>query len=229
MATTNIFISRKLKKNSPFRQALEGSAVSIIDQSLVAFQPIPFDDFPTTDWLFFYSKNGVKYFLEQLDKNQHHQLPKIGTIGRGTAEYLKENYDLVADFVGTGNPVETAAAFHAVLEQETVLFIQAKHSKQSIQQLLPATAFTQNLVVYDNTPSLDFDIPTVDILVFTSPLNVLTYFGKYNLQSYQKVVAIGTSTRHALVQIGITDIITAATPHEQSLATACLKIITSSK
>lgn len=229
MLIKNLFISRKLKENSPFRQALKGSAVSIIDESLVIFQPISFNDFPATDWLFFYSKNGVKYFLEQLEEQQLTQLPKIATIGRGTAEFLQQAYNLKVDFIGLGNPLETATAFNKIIANQSILFLQAKHSKQSIQKLLPTTIPTQSLVVYDNIPNQKFNIPLVDILVFTSPLNALTYFGRYTLQPSQKVVAIGTSTQDTLHQIGVTDLILADTPHEQSLATACLKIINSPK
>jgi uroporphyrinogen-III synthase len=230
MTKTTIFISRKLQNNSPFRQVLEGSAVSIIDQSLIEFQAIPFQEVPSTDWIFFYSKNGVKYFFEQL--NQFRQIPterpKLGTIGKATADFMEKKYGLLADFVGCGNPHQTATNFHVISTHQSILFVQARQSKQSIQKLLHSSQITIPFIVYDNIPKVDFKLPFSDILVFTSPLNAQTYFQQYPYQIEQKIIAIGSSTAKALNELGLVNCTIATTPHEQSLGQACLKIINSS-
>lgn len=217
-----LFISRTLAKDSIFRQKVEEIQAidTITDCSLVEFSPISFQHNLSADWLFFYSKNGIQFCLSQLDDLS--SLPKIAVIGPASADFLANNWNLQADFVGTGHPEATAEAFLKVAEGKQVLFAQAKNSKQSVQKILGTAVQAVDLVVYDNVIKTDFTIPFSEMLVFTSPLNVKAYFSKYTFEPRQKVVSIGRTTAKALDEFEITNYIIAAKPNELALAKACI-------
>lgn len=223
MNRPTIFISRDLKKDSIFK-ALLTNKTQVIGVSLLEFSPVEFEALPVTDWLFFYSKKGIDYCLSQLDDWSN--LPPIGVIGQASADFLLEKYALEVQFIGTGHPVTTAEQFLPLVKEKKVTFVQAQHSKQSVQKLIAQTIQINNLIVYDNHIKQHFELPTADILVFTSPLNVRAYFSKYSYQIHQKIISIGNVTTDALEQQGIQQIITAEKPSEQALAYACLRILT---
>ena len=221
-----IFISRYLRSTSPFKMELADFDMEIIGQSLIQFTPTPFETIPVVDWIFFYSKNGVKFFLETFTAHMflrilaEENLPiKWATMGKGTAEAL-EKHQIQPDFVGTGHPKATALAFGTTANQQKVLFPRAKNSKQSIQNLLAAQLNVLDLVVYENAIKPSFSIPYCDILVFTSPLNVHAYFQKYPIQTKQKIIAIGKTTETTLKKLGLLNVIIAPQPSEKGLAEA---------
>lgn len=217
-----IFISRELTADSPFYSILPSEGVKIIGQSLVAFEAVSFDTLPETDWCFFSSRNAVKFFFEGLKAANLH-LPKgikWGVLGEGTAKALKEQGH-VADFAGNGEPQRVGEAFAVVAAGQGVLFPRAAQSRESIQKILAGTVTIHDLVVYTNTPRTDFELPSADILVFTSPLNAQAYFAQYAYQNGQKVLAIGQSTEQALRKLGLSEILLAPTPTEEVLAEIC--------
>jgi uroporphyrinogen-III synthase len=216
-----VFITRDLKEADFFKTALEEVGFSVFGQSLIAFSKIDFGIIPDCDWLFFYSKNGVKYFFENID-NQWVINKKIGTIGASTSDFLMQNFGLKADFVGTGEPLQTAKNFLQIAANQTVIFPRAKQSKQSIQQELGNAIIAKDLVVYENQPLSDFDAIEADILVFTSPMNVEAYFNKMVLKPNQKIVSIGNTTAKALESLDIEGFFIAETPSEKGLVKAVL-------
>lgn len=217
-----IFISRELKSNSPFLALLADKA-RVIGNSLIDFKAVPITHIPQADWLFFYSKKGIRYFFEQLPQN--FSLPHLAVIGAASADYLYDNYQLQADFIGTGHPEATAQQFLALAQQKKVVFVQAKQSKQSVQQLIKTQVATAALVVYDNVPKTNIDLPFSDILVFTSPMNAQAYFTQYPLKNNQQVVSIGHSTAKALKTLSINNIHIAEQPNETALAQTCLTLL----
>jgi len=217
-----VFISRDLEEDSVFKQHITPKA-NVIGCSLLQFKAIPFGALPICDWLFFYSKKGIYYCLSQLDDLE--QLPPIGVIGQGSADFLLSTYNIQAQFIGTGHPEETALAFSELARGKKVVFAQAQHSKQSVQQLLDQSVTFYDVITYQNEVKVDFQLPPIDILVFTSPLNVKAYFDKYSYHNTQKIISIGRVTAKALNAIGLTTLTIAAAPNELELATACLQFI----
>jgi uroporphyrinogen-III synthase len=63
------------------------------------------------------------------------------------------------------------------------------------------------------------------VLVFTSPLNAVTYLSKFSLQEGQRVVAIGDSTAKALRDAGALKVKVAEAPNEKSLAEVVLSFL----
>ena len=212
-----VFISRELSTESIFLEQMQMIGFQVIGKSLVEFQAVPFQELPTTDWIFFYSKQSVHFFFEGLQQAGLKIAAKLATMGEGTAKALQEQL-YVADFVGTGNPPHTAAAFSLLAKGQRVLFPQATQSLLSIQKLLEGKIDALDLIVYNNQPLTNFELPGCDWLVFTSPMNAAAYFAKYDLQPGQQILAIGATTARFLKQLGIEDVKTAEEPSELALA-----------
>lgn len=218
-----VFVSRPLSDDSIFLMKMQQAKIDVSAQSLIKFSALPFEVPTQTDWLFFYSKKGVKYFFEKVSLSS--ERPKIACIGQGTANYLQEKTGLNSDFVGNGAPKESAQAFLEVAKQQRVTFVRAMNSKKSVQQFLEHKIISIDCIVYQNHPIDEQYLFSGEILVFTSPLNVKTYFNLNRLGPTQKVVAIGQSTAAALTECGIIQIHIAPEPTELALAETVLKLI----
>lgn len=133
-------------------------------------------------------------------------IPQVrwATIGPKTALMLKEHIPVI-DFMGNGNPEDTALAFKEIALGQSVVFVQAEQSRRSVESLLPDNIQCKQLIAYRNkamdTPP---DLTQFDSLVFTSPLNAQTYFSKYKKKEKQHIIAIGNTTAQALRALGLT-------------------------
>src|SRR5690606_16568073 len=115
-----IFISRDLPEDNILKNKLGDLGYKVYDHSLLRFGQIRFSHTPLVDWIFFSSKNAIKYFFAQnpviLRKT------RFAVFGSGSARYLRE-FEKVADFIGEGNDAVTIARqFAQQLNNETVLF-----------------------------------------------------------------------------------------------------------
>ncbi len=217
-----IFISRRQTPDSVFYKTLTEAGFSVYGASLIDITPVPFSYVPAVDWIFFYSKNGVRCFFEQVQSGQVSK-NKFAVIGPGTADFLEE-YFAHPDFVGDGHAETTARAFLPLARGKKILFPRAENSRRSVQQWLEEEAELIDLIVYDNVPKKEFDLPDFDLLVFTSPLNAEAYFSVKKTDRRQTVLAIGSTTASALFQLGIKNVITADNPSEQALAQTILNL-----
>lgn len=216
----SVFISRKLSADGAFNTILKAEGFDVAGESLVDFQAVPFDSIPKTDWIFFYSKKGVEFFMEGLTKFEtQNQLfyVNFGAIGEETAKTL-EKYGFTPHFIGSGNPDTTASQFINLVQERTVLFPCALNSKHSIEKRIQDRIKCLNLIVYINLPKTDCRMLSQHFLVFTSPLNVEAYFNKHAIQPHQKVVAIGETTAAALRRMGLNEIAISERPTERCLA-----------
>lgn len=226
-----VFISRELSPESIFKMQLEAAGLEVIGESLLQFDPVPFSDVPETDWVFFYSKNAVRFYFEGLQNpefwkgKQLRQGPprqekplKYAAYGSGTAGYLQRHHQAKVQFIGSAKPKGTAEALMVMAAGERILFPCAKHSRHSLYKYIRYKTDAIKLVVYDNQVRANFSLPSCDVLVFTSPLNAQAFFDKYPYQSEQKVVAIGHTTGRALKKMGIRKIAIAKKASEQALA-----------
>lgn len=215
----SIFISRTFSENSFFQQEILGSRLfKVHAESLIEFTFVPFQHIPYCDWIFFYSPRAVQFYAHGLNEMER-KLPafiRIAAMGPGTASAVFQQKWTI-DFIGNGNPKHTAEAFQESAFETTVLFPRAKHSKKSIQSQLDDTIETVDLVVYDNQIKATFDIPTSDLLIFTSPMNVEAYFSRYAYRKGQEIVAIGPTTRSKLVGLGFSNILMPSEPTEAGL------------
>lgn len=216
----SVFISRKLSADSVFNTILKAEGFDVAGESLVDFRPVPFSVVPKTDWIFFYSKKGVEFFMESFNKiatqNELFYV-KFGTIGEETAKSLSK-YGFTPHFIGSGNPETTASQFINLVQEATVLFPCALNSKHSIEKKIQNRIKCLNLIVYINLPKTDCRMLSQHFLVFTSPLNVEAYFNKHGIQPHQKIVAIGETTAAALRRMGLNEIAISERPTERCLA-----------
>lgn len=193
-----IFISRQLHAKSPFKLILEAKGFEVIGRSLLKFKAVDFGKIPKSDWLFFYSKNGVKFFFEN-KKNKSFKVGKkrIAAMGQGTALAL-EKYGISADFTGHGDPQKTAKAFLKVAAKDKVLFIRAAVSRNSVATLLSKKIQVLELIAYSNQAVAKPKAVEADALVFTSPMNAECYFRHFKKEKNQKIIAMGQTTAEVL-------------------------------
>jgi uroporphyrinogen-III synthase len=208
-----VFISRDLTDESPLRGL--GSNIEIVSKSLLTFTPVSFGSTPASDWIFFYSQQGVIHFFR--DAKVDLEPKKLAAFGPKTSEALKSK-GLTVAFTGDGQATNTARAFALVANGDQVLFARAKHSRQSLQALLENKVRVIDLVVYDNEPVQSLEIPFCEALIFTSPLNASTYYSFNNPAPGQKVFAIGATTKGALEALGIADVDIPDEPSEHALS-----------
>lgn len=226
-----VFISRDLNPESIFKTQLEALGLEVYGESLLQFDPVPFTAVPETDWVFFYSKNAVRFYFEGLQNpdfwkgKQLRQGPprrekpvKYAAYGTGTAGYLQKHHQVQVQFIGSAKPKRTAEALVVRAAGERILFPCAKNSRHSLYKYIRYKTDAIKLVVYDNHIREDFELPTCEVLVFTSPLNAEAYFAKYDYQDDQKAIAIGHTTARALKKLGLKNVGVAKKASEQALA-----------
>jgi len=189
-----IYISSDIAPGSPLLQLKKDFLFEA--ESLISFKAIPFVWQGEGSCLFFYSKNGVKYFFEQAPKIDPEI--KLAAMGRGTAKLIEaQGYQCA--FTGNGNVKKIAEDFYTFAKDDTTIFVKAKQSLSSIQKLLKNKIKEGSLVVYNNLPKETISEKDHDLLIFTSPLNVQSYCEKFAIKAHQKLIAIGSRTAKALV------------------------------
>jgi hydroxymethylbilane synthase len=210
-----IFISRDLSEDSILKSKLSVLGYRVVDQSLLRFSQIRFSYSPVSDWIFFTSKNAIKYFFAQ-----NAMIPRktrFAVMGKGSARYLR-TFDKTADFIGEGNSATVIAKqFAQLINSETVLFPMAIDSIQTVQRQLGYNNVAKNLYVYKTEVKKEFSVPKTEILLFTSPSNVEAYYSKYVISADQKVIAIGTTTQQKLHSYGVKNVELPESFEEESL------------
>ncbi len=225
MTKKTLYISRDLEQNQNFVSSLNAQSIEVVGLSLIDFTAISFDFLPDSDWIFFYSQNAVKYFFQNkfFQKNKKiSENVKIAALGKKTADAIK-SYGFDTDFVGSGSVENIAKLFLKAAKNNVVLFPQATNSRESIEKILEGQIVSKKLCVYHNTSKINFEIPYCDFLVFTSPLNVVTFCSKYSFLPHQMIFAIGESTQKELQKVTHRDILVSETSDLDSLLFLILK------
>lgn len=215
---TSVLITRDLTEDSFFKNALEHNGYTVHGISFIETKKVAMDSVPVSDWVFFASSNAVKFFFEQ--NPQLKPKTKFGVIGKATEQTLKA-YTKNAAFAGSVNDTKVVGKkFAKAVGDETVLFPQAKGGVRTVQQQFTDSTKLTDLVVYETVKKENTVLPAAEIVVFTSPSNVLSFFEKWNVSANQKVIAIGKSTSAKLAEYGVTDCILPVTFDEIGLAEA---------
>jgi len=209
---TKVFISRSLEDESPFRSALHGYNVQIRDELLIQFSPIAYNQ-PQSDWIFFYSRTGVKFFIENGGDLTE---KKIGTFGPQTALFFEHYTDIKPDFIGSGEKYDVTERLSQILKKSSCLFVIGKNSLRSVQSIRNSSSDLE-VIVYDNKPKEEFNIDPPDIAVFTSPMAARTYFKKYPKRNHSNL-AIGQTTLTELLKLNRINSVKSEKASEYSLA-----------
>ena len=214
---TSVYISRNLNTSNRFQKILEAEGFSVEGWSMVTFGKIDSVKlFPQTDWIFFYSKNAVKYFFEYEDNLSNKEI-LYACMGKGTEAFLA-SYDKSASFTGTGNTENIVKDFKKLSKGKKVLFPRALHSLKSIQRGIEDSCTVYDLPIYTNVPVENPEPSVADYLVFTSPMNVDIYLQNHKIKKNQKLIAIGKSTARGLMHQSKRKVFISPRPEEKSLA-----------
>ncbi len=120
--------------------------------------------------------------------------------------------------------IDVGKEFSVEVKNQTILFPKSRQSLRTIQRELLDENDIIDLNVYETMFADNIIQRDEEVLVFTSPSNVEAYFTKYRIKEYQKVIAIGSSTRNKLNSFNIFDISTASGPNEIGLAEAVFSL-----
>lgn len=180
------------------RDDLIARGFAVIEQPMIRTEAIAFDPMlPACNWIFFSSRNAVRFFYAAQPVITDHQL---AAIGKGTALEL-EKYGQCS-FAGESNDTQAVAKqFVSIAGDSLVLFPQSSESLRTIQSLLKPSQII-DLLCYKTIPS-PVKIAPSDILIFTSPSNVVAFFEMNTIAESQKIIAYGSSTAHALQKQGV--------------------------
>lgn len=221
----SVFISRTLTGHSPLKRRLSAAGFQVHGESLIRFSGLPFDKLPESDWIFFYSSNGLRFLLEELDRKKM-KLPvsvKLAAMGKGTAASMVA-MGLKPDFVGHGRPDATARAFLRVAEGQNILFARALRSAKSVQNLLSPYINIVDLPVYKNDIRLNVDIPYTDYVILTSSMNVDAFFQSRRPDARQTYLAIGRPTALRYGRWISQEVYVPDQPSEEALAELILEL-----
>ena len=197
-----VFISRGARKHDLFSEVLTGNGFQVTAQALIEMKSIAFKTPASIDWVFFASKNAVRFFFE--GKPNLTNGVKLGAVGISTANEIRK-FGKRAEFIGQGTDTKRIGKqFAALVGNRSVAFPQAKGSMRSIQSQLTRQDSAIDLTVYE-TIKKECGVRSSEfgVLVFTSPSNVESFLEKNTISSEQKVVAMGDATAHALKKAGV--------------------------
>ena len=203
----NVFITRQLPETSYLRYALEKHGIEVEGRSLIKTYPSinKLDPYilRNIDWVFFSSKNAIDYFFRLEPK-----LPKkamFGVLGRGSEDALRY-LGKQAHFNGEEEGIDTkdiAKEFAKVANGSNVLFPSAKGSLRTIQKALSNDTKIVELTVYETVAEEDVSQSYAEVVIFTSPSNVESYFVNNLLEPDQQVICIGKSTGKKFDEMGV--------------------------
>ena len=203
--TKTLFVSRHLENDSPILMYCEQHNIHVIHESLLSFSAVSFDELPDGDWLFFYSRSGVKFFLDQITDLQTIAKYKIACYGPSTAKAWESGASIPVTFTGDGKPDNVPIQFkEAIQDQETVVFIRAMHSKMAVQRAIDGQIKCLDVIAYKNSRRDDITISDkVDYAMLTSPMNADAFIEA--LPTYSgPIITLGTTTsRHLMKQYHI--------------------------
>ncbi len=215
---TSVIITRDLSDDSFFKNVLQGNGYKVHGISFIETKKVAVSETPPSDWVFFASSNAVDFFFEQNPELK--PKTKFGVIGKSTEQILKK-HNRNAAFVGSINDTKVVGKkFAKAVGTETVLFPQAKGGLRTIQQQFANAEKLTDLVVYETVKKESTTLPEAEVIVFTSPSNVASFFEKWKTSSTQKVIAIGKSTEKKLLELGVENCVLPVTFDEVGLAEA---------
>lgn len=216
--------------------------IKLLDQSgfkpivapLLFIQSIKFEieNIHLYDWIFFTSKNAVKYFFESL-VDELPQTLKIATVGDSTAKYI-EKYGYKVDFFPTKFNGDTFSEelSKILMGNEKILFPKGNLARIGIsQQLRKNNVIIDDIIVYETKMNLDMKDKLIsllqegiDIVTFASPSAVEYFYQIVGDSFVPKIVAcIGPVTKKKLLTYGIKPNIVAEPSNFEGMVQALIR------
>lgn len=196
-----IFITKTFKEKDYLPKALNDLGYHFLGKSLIEFKQIKIQFLPRTEWIFFSSKHAVRYFFAQNPKVD--KATQFGCIGSSTSAELRICGHR-ASFIGQSTDIKLVGKqFSSIVGSKSVLFPIARGSMQSIQWQMVKRDSVINLEVYATIHKSEEISSDFEIILFTSPSNVESYFEKNKWQIHQKAIALGEATGKSLEKFKI--------------------------
>ena len=206
---SSIFISRKIHPSSVIRHFTDEYGHQLHDVSLIEFTSVGFH-LPKTDWLFFYSQQGVKHFFTQIDPSRIKN-KKIICFGNKTAESCSRFTDV---FASANASVDRALELiDKIPIGDQITFICGAHSLRSVHQKIKDTPVNECIVYSQSLKSVRIN-NDYDFALLTSPMNVESFFK--NEGGAKNYVAIGSTTESALLKY-VNKVSLASQPSEEEM------------
>lgn len=146
-------------------------------------------------------------------------------MGKASRKTFKEITGKKADIKYDGDMNALVKKIEKKWNGYTVVFPMAKNSLHSLEKkLISITPIP--CIIYDNKIDKRIKIPTADLLIFTSPLNVKAYLAQKQIKKKQSVIAIGYTTAKEIERVLDRDIPFPSKPSEKALFKLTKKILT---
>ena len=201
LTAKKVFVTKTFKEDDYLPRALGKLGFTVEGESLIEFKEIKIRFLPRTEWIFFSSKHAVRYFFKQNPKVE--KTIKFGCVGSSTAAELRAHGHR-ANFIGQSTDIKLVGKqFSSIVGSHSVLFPIARGSMQSIQWQMVKRDSVINLEVYATLNRSREVNPDFDVVIFTSPSNVESYFEKNTWSPKQKAIAMGEATGKALEKLKI--------------------------
>jgi len=126
-------------------------------------------------------------------------------LGRGSEDALRM-HGKIAHFNGEEHGIDTkdiAKEFSNIASGSNVLFPSAKGSLKTIQKALSSDTKIIELTVYETVSQENIAPSYAEVLIFTSPSNVDSYFAENLLEPDQQVICIGKTTGQKFDEMGV--------------------------
>ena len=197
-----VLITRLPQQAEEFTRLLKDKGCEVETIPFIETIDIPLETIPQTDWVFFNSPRSVQHFFQNLKKPF---FAKYAALSNGTAKAIHDHNQKVS-FTGGGDSQQTVEQFAGMLtENETVLIPRSDRSVRRLQRVLGSDRYVE-LIAYKTrllNKKLDADF---EVVVFTSPSNVIGFLDSGNSLEKAKVVAIGDTTARELEEHNISPI-----------------------
>ena len=212
----SIFISRKLEAGSILRKQIGTDEAVWSDQSLIEFKAVEFIP-PSTAWLFFYSRQGVKFFKSGMGSKHDWNQYKWAAFGPGTASEIFHQLGIKATYSGSSDPEQISRQLLSITKSEEITFVRGVNSRKSVQRTSQEWNNSPECIVYDNQPLKNVQLDHFDIAILTSPMNAKTFIANGGNASH--FVAIGQPTFNQIVALKEDAmVLKAEEPSEESIA-----------
>jgi uroporphyrinogen-III synthase len=196
-----VFVTKDLKEKDYLNNALTKLGFDVEGKSLIEFKEVKIRELPKADWIFFSSKHSARFFFQQ--KPQLEKNVKLGCVGASTSAELRA-FGYRADFIGSGTDTKLIGKqFAAKVGNGKALFPIAKDSLKTFQWQMPKQDNVINLNVYWTVKHTAEIAEDKEILIFTSPSNLLAYLEKNKILPHQKIIAMGDATGKELEKLKI--------------------------
>lgn len=222
-----------------FAPSLEQAGAIVHFMPAIEIGPLPYQldkDLATYDWLIFTSKNGIRYFNEDLSGGRSF---KVAVLGEATAAELRKK-GIDPDFIGSGKSGrDLAEELKTVLHpNESILLVLGELAPDVLSAELRKANPVDRVNVYQNSVPGHFDPKpfalirdsAYDLMIVTSPSAIKNLYLAFRPFPVQwRIISIGKITTAACRELGIEPLATASEQSYKGLAETSLRYLQHSK